>query len=149
MRSLFVDRGAFVLSFTYDAVLSRALRGWPERHYDQHRRAWLLPATRDVAHRLRALLKGKAFHVTPDAAELGARLLGGGVHAPWPRLEVLDADDERLALWVAPLLRSADWPLVAELTDARRALRRARTASRDVDRPRRSARGRYAAASAA
>ena len=117
MRSLFVDRGAFVLSFTYDAVLSCALRGWPERHYDQHRRAWLLPSTRDVAHRLRALLKGKAFHVTPGAAELGARLLGGGVHAPWPRLEVLDADDERLALWVAPLLRSADWPLVAELTD--------------------------------
>ena len=35
MRSLFVDRGAFVLSFTYDAVLSCALRGWPERHYDR------------------------------------------------------------------------------------------------------------------
>ncbi len=111
---LVVHRGAFVLSFTYDAVLSSALRGWPERHYDQHRRAWLLPASRDVAHRLRALLKGRGFHVTPDAAKLGARLLRGGAHAPWPRLEVLDADDERLALWVAPLLRPADWPLVAE-----------------------------------
>jgi SWI/SNF-related matrix-associated actin-dependent regulator 1 of chromatin subfamily A len=116
VRSLYVDRGAFVLSFTYDAVLSRALRGCPERHYDQRRRAWLLPATREIAHRLRALLKGRGFHVTPDAAQLGARLLRGGVHAPWPRLEVIDASDDRIALWVAPLLRAADWPLIAELT---------------------------------
>jgi hypothetical protein len=48
MRSLFVERGAFVLSFTYNAVLSCALRGWPERHYDPRRPAWLLPPTRDV-----------------------------------------------------------------------------------------------------
>jgi hypothetical protein len=148
VRSLFVDRGAFVLSFTYDAVLSSALRGWPERHYDPRRRAWLLPATRDVAHRLRVLLKGRGFHVTADAAELGVRLLRGGVHAPWPRLEVLDADDERLALWVAPLLRPADWPLVAELT-AVGARYDARAAAGDVDRRARRRRGRYAAARAA
>jgi hypothetical protein len=41
----------------------------------------------------RAGLKGRGFRVTPDAAELGARLLGGGVHAPWPRLDIVDAGD--------------------------------------------------------
>ena len=149
VRSLFVDRGAFVLSFTYDAALSRALRGWPERHYDPRRRAWLLPATRDVAHRLRVLLKGRGFHVTPDAAELGrataARRRACAVAAPGGPRRRRRADG---ALGRAA---AAAGGLAARRRahGGRCALRRARAAAGDVDRRARRHRGRYAAARAA